>query len=101
VQVTDVDADLDVQTTSAPVTATWTLTTSHAVAVRTTSGPVGVRLPADASVDLQASTATGALRSTFPVETTRTGMTWRVGGGGAHLTLRTTSGRITVDPATS
>lgn len=65
--------------------------------VRTGSGAVTVRLSADAQFTLEANTVSGALRSTFPVTTTRTTMTGQVGTAGNDIMLHTSSGRITVE----
>ena len=64
----------------------------------TVSGDVAVRFPADADVDLDAVTVSGRLESGFPdvLEAGKRRLRGRIGGGGRRLSVRTTSGDLTV-----
>ena len=64
----------------------------------TVSGDVAVRLPADAGVDVDAVTVSGRLESGFPdaLEAGKRRLRGRIGGGGRRLSVRTTSGDVTV-----
>ena len=64
----------------------------------TVSGDVAVRLPADADVDVDAVTVSGRLESSFPdaLEAGKRRLRGRIGEGGRRLSVRTTSGDVTV-----
>lgn len=101
VDAIDVGGDLTVQTISGHVTALWRPDEARPVLpnmdISTTSGAVSVQLPPDAAFLLDARTMSGAMRSNFPVETNRTTMTGHIGDTNTTITLRTTSGTITVE----
>ena len=69
----------------------------------TVSGDVAVRLPADADVDFDAVTVSGRLESGFPdaLEAGKRRLRGRIGDGGPRLSVRTSSGDVTVLPRTS
>lgn len=64
----------------------------------TVSGDVAVRLPSHAGVDVDAVTVSGRLESGFPdaLESGRRRLRGRIGDGGRRLSVRTTSGDVTV-----
>ena len=64
----------------------------------TVSGDVAVRFPADADLDLDAVTVSGRLESGFPdlLESGKRRLRGRIGDGGRRLSVRTTSGDLTV-----
>ena len=64
----------------------------------TVSGDVAVRFPADAGLDLDAVTVSGRLESGFPdlLESGKRRLWGRIGDGGHRLSVRTTSGDVTV-----
>ena len=64
----------------------------------TVSGDVAVRFPASAGLDLDAVTVSGRLESGFPdeLESGKRRLRGRIGDGGARLSVRTTSGDVTV-----
>ncbi|HUP86679.1 MAG TPA: DUF4097 family beta strand repeat-containing protein [Acidimicrobiales bacterium] len=69
-----------------------------AVECTTVSGDVAVRLPADADVDLEAVTVSGRLESGYPdvLDSSKRRLSGRIGEGGRRLSVRTTSGDVTV-----
>lgn len=64
----------------------------------TISGDVAVRFPADAGLDVDAVTVSGRLESGFPdvLEAGKRRLRGRIGDGGRRLSVRTTSGDVTV-----
>jgi DUF4097 and DUF4098 domain-containing protein YvlB len=78
-------------------TGTWEL--------RTGSGNVDLRLPADAAFDLEASTSSGKVDTSRPVTMTVQGdlqrahrsLHGKVNGGGPLLTVHTGSGDVRID----
>ena len=67
----------------------------------TGSGSIGIDLPNDAAFEVDARTGSGSVRSDHPVtmdgEARRGRLRGTVRGGGPRVTLRTGSGRITID----
>jgi hypothetical protein len=64
----------------------------------TVSGDVAIRLPADADVDVDAVTVSGRLESGYPdaLDASKRHLRGRIGDGGRRLSVRTTSGDVTV-----
>ena len=63
------------------------------------SGDVALRLPANAGADLEVVSVSGRLETTFPDHDLEGGhrrLHGRIGGGGRRITVRTTSGDVTV-----
>ena len=70
-------------------------------ALSAASGGVTVRVPADAAFDLDAHTGSGSIHASHPVEQTGTlsrhRLQGRVRNGGAHLSVSTASGSISIE----
>ena len=64
----------------------------------TVSGDVAARFPADAGLDVDAVTVSGRLESGFPdeLDSGKRRLRGRIGDGGRRLSVRTTSGDVTV-----
>jgi DUF4097 and DUF4098 domain-containing protein YvlB len=78
---------------------TLDLRTAADIQCTTVSGEVAVRLPADAGADVDVSTVSGSLDVAFPTDQIEIGkrrMRGRIGDGGHQVSVRTTSGNVTL-----
>jgi DUF4097 and DUF4098 domain-containing protein YvlB len=65
----------------------------------TVSGDVALRLPAGSAIDLDVVTVSGRLETSFPdggLDAGKRRLRGRIGDGGHRVTVRTTSGDVTV-----
>ena len=103
IEVRDINGALRAEAGSGDITVDGTQT--GAWEIRTGSGDVSLRLPSEASFDLDVSTSSGTLDVTHPVTMTIQGrvrehphtMSGKVHGGGPLLSVHTGSGDVRID----
>lgn len=90
-------AGLDLESTSGDIEARVDLVEGATGSISNISGDVDLRLPEDARLDLDVTTASGELKSELRgIEADRRSMRGALGGGGPSLTVSTTSGDVEV-----
>lgn len=101
VNATNLGGNAEIETVNGPINASFSAVGARqTLSFDTVNGPITVRLPADAGVQVDASVVNGRISCDFPIELGgkgRRSLKGKIGDGRAELELETVNGSISIE----